>query len=152
MDKEKLESKIKELESEMASSGFWADKTLAQNKIKELGELKDELLGAGKYDKGNAVMTIFSGAGGDDAEDFSAILLYMYDKFFQNKGLSYSVIHENKNDHGGYRNITIEINGKSAYGTLKNESGVHRLVRVSPFNAKKLRHTSFSMVEVIPKF
>ena len=62
------------------------------------------------------------------------------------------MIHENKNDHGGYRNITIEIQGKNVYGTLKNESGVHRLVRISPFNAKQLRHTSFSLVEVIPKF
>ena len=61
-------------------------------------------------------------------------------------------MHKNENDHGGYRNITLEVSGKNAYGTLKNESGVHRLVRISPFNAKKLRHTSFSMVEVIPKF
>src|SRR3989344_3150694 len=60
--------------------------------------------------------------------------------------------HENKNDHSGYRNITIEISGKNVYGTLKNESGVHRLVRISPFNASQKRHTSFSMVEVIPKF
>jgi peptide chain release factor 2 len=61
-------------------------------------------------------------------------------------------LHKNENDHGGYRNLTFEVEGKGAYGRLKNESGVHRLVRISPFNAKKLRHTSFSMVEVIPKF
>lgn len=97
-------------------------------------------------------MTIFSGAGGDDAEDFSSLLLAMYLKFCVKKGFSVSLLHENKNDHGGFRNVTIEINGKNVYGTLKNESGVHRLVRVSPFNAKSLRHTSFSMVEVIPKF
>jgi peptide chain release factor 2 len=62
------------------------------------------------------------------------------------------IIHMNENDHGGYRNITLEIKGKDAYGSLKNESGVHRLVRISPFNANQKRHTSFSMVEVIPKF
>ena len=103
------------------------------------------------YDKGDAIMTIFSGAGGDDSEDFSAMLLTMYRKFFTRRGWSVSMIHQNQNDHGGFRNVTVEVVGKDAYGTLKNESGVHRLVRVSPFNAQKKRHTSFSMVEVIPK-
>ncbi len=136
----------------MQAPDFWSDKDSAQGAIKELENLRNELEGVGKYDKGDAVMTIFSGAGGDDAEDFTNILLQMYLKYFDNKGWSYSVMHKNDNDHGGYRNITLEINGKGVYGTLKNESGVHRLVRISPFNAKKLRHTSFSMVEVIPKF
>lgn len=152
MKKEEIEKRIAELEERMMSADFWLDKDRAQAEIRELQDLKDSLSGVGKYDKGDAVMTIFSGAGGDDAEDFSAILLSMYVKYFDKKGWGYSVIHENKNDHGGYRNITIEIQGNGAYGTLKNESGVHRLVRISPFNAKKLRHTSFSLVEVIPKF
>ena len=136
----------------MQAPDFWSDKDSAQGAIKELENLRNELEGVGKYDKGDAVMTIFSGAGGDDAEDFTNILLQMYLKYFDNKGWSYSVMHKNENDHGGYRNITLEVSGKNIYGTLKNESGVHRLVRISPFNAKKLRHTSFSMVEVIPKF
>ena len=143
--------KIKELEELMQSADFWSDKAKAQATIKELNELKREAVGIGKYDKGDAIMTILSGAGGDDAEDFSRILIGMYCKYFDTKGWSYSVVHKNENDHGGYRNITMEIKGSSAYGTLKNESGVHRLVRISPFNAKKLRHTSFSLVEVIPK-
>jgi len=75
----------------------------------------------------------------------------MYLKFFERRKWSYAIIHKNENDHGGYRNITFEAIGKNSYGILKNESGVHRLVRVSPFSAKKLRHTSFSMVEVAPK-
>lgn len=145
-------AKIKELETRMQSPDFWQDKAKAQAVIKELNELKQENSGKGKYDKGDAIMTILSGAGGDDAEDFSRILLDMYCKYFEDKRWSYSVIHKNENDHGGYRNITIEIKGNSAYGTLKNESGVHRLVRVSPFSSKSLRHTSFSLVEVIPKF
>ncbi len=136
----------------MGDADFWADKDVAQATIRELQELKDEFEGVGKYDKGDAVVTIFSGAGGDDAEDFSAMLLNMYLKYFDKKGWRVSILHKNENDHGGYRNITLEISGKSVYGTLKNESGVHRLVRISPFNAKQLRHTSFSMVEVIPKF
>jgi peptide chain release factor 2 len=152
MDKEAKQKKIGELEAEMMSPDFWLDKDKAQNIIKEIQDLKDDLEGVGKYDKGDAIMTIFSGAGGDDAEDFSSILLDMYLKYIQKKGWSTSLVHENKNDHGGFRNVTIEISGKSVYGTLKNESGVHRLVRISPFNAKKLRHTSFSLVEVIPKF
>jgi peptide chain release factor 2 len=152
MDLEEKKKKIEELEAKMTSPHFWDDKENAQQIIKDIQTLKDEVLGVGKYDKGDAIMTIFSGAGGDDAEDFSAILFQMYIKYIAKKNWSYSLIHENQNDHGGYRNITIEIEGKDVYGTLKNESGVHRLVRISPFNAKKLRHTSFSLVEVIPKF
>jgi peptide chain release factor 2 len=150
--KENLENELQRLEANMATADFWSDKYKAQEVIKRISELKAEIAGEGKYDAGDAVMTIFSGAGGDDAEDFSSILLSMYLKFCQKKNYTVSLLHENQNDHGGYRNVTIEINGKGAYGTLKNESGVHRLVRISPFNAKSLRHTSFSMVEVIPKF
>ncbi len=153
MDKDNLiQPKIEELERQMTQPDFWSDKDKAQATIKEIQRLKDELEGLGKYDKGNAVVTIFSGAGGDDSEDFSAILLRMYFKYFDSKSWGYTLLHENQNDHGGYRNVTIEVVGKNVYGTLKNESGVHRLVRVSPFNANAKRHTSFSMVEVIPKF
>ncbi|MBI2065716.1 MAG: PCRF domain-containing protein [Candidatus Zambryskibacteria bacterium] len=151
--KEKIQERIESLEADMQRADFWADKNRAQKIVKELKELKTSPpAGGGKYDKGPAVMTIFSGAGGDDAEDFSRILLEMYMKFFTRRKWTHSVVHKNENDHGGYRNITLEIEGKDAYGTLRNESGVHRLVRVSPFSAKQLRHTSFSMVEVIPKF
>lgn len=152
MQREEKEARIKNIEALMESPDFWSDKDRAQAIIKELQTLKDEMLGVGKYDKGDAIMTIFSGAGGDDAEDFSSMLLQMYMKYITSKGWSYYVVHENQNDHGGFRNVTLEIQGKNVYGTLKNESGVHRLVRISPFNAKKLRHTSFSLVEVIPKF
>lgn len=106
----------------------------------------------GRYDRGDALVSIISGAGGDDAEDFARMLLEMYMKYADKKGWSIFFIHEHQNDHGGYKNVTFEISGKNTYGTLKNESGVHRLVRISPFNAKKLRHTSFALVEVLPKF
>ncbi|MEK7088313.1 MAG: PCRF domain-containing protein, partial [Patescibacteria group bacterium] len=143
---------IKEIETAINTPDFWADKAKAQMLIKELQELKVEAEGGGKYDSGDAVVTIFSGAGGDDAEDFSAILFAMYKKFVERRGWSLSIIHQNQNAHGGFRNLTFEIQGRDVYGILKNESGVHRLVRISPFNAQKKRHTSFSMVEVIPKF
>lgn len=146
-----IQKKIKALEEHMVSPDFWADKEKAQAIIKEISDLKAETAGAGKYDTGDAVITIFSGAGGDDAEDFSAMLFTMYRKYIEKHGWDLSILHKNENDHGGFRNITLEVSGKNAYGTLKNESGVHRLVRISPFNAKKMRHTSFSMVEVVPK-
>ncbi len=152
MEKEDIQKKITKIELAMNSADFWADKTVAQAMIRELQELKDQLEGVEKYDKGNAVMTLFAGAGGDDSEDFVAILLHMYMKFIENRGWSISFIHENKNDNGGYRNVSCLIEGKSVYGTLKNESGVHRLVRISPFNANAKRHTSFAMVEIIPEF
>lgn len=153
--KEEVRKKIADLEVAMAAADFWRDKVRAQAAVKEYQELKAQLEGMGKYDNGDAVLSILSGAGGDDAEDFSAMLLRMYHKYCQSKGWSWQFIHQNLNDHGGYRNVTVEIGGKGGspgpYGSLKNESGVHRLVRVSPFNANQKRQTSFSMVEVIPK-
>ncbi|MBI5139753.1 PCRF domain-containing protein [Candidatus Nomurabacteria bacterium] len=151
-NKNDLEAKIEELEKEMQVPEFWNDKTRAQNVLRELEELKAKKEGLGKYDKGNAIVNIISGAGGDDAEDFASMLFNMYLKFLNKKKWSAVLIHENKNDHGGFRNVSFEIVGKGAYGILKGESGVHRLVRVSPFNAKKLLHTSFALVEVLPKF
>ena len=150
-DTEEIKKEIENLENQMSLGNFWDDKIKAQSVIKKIAELRDELLGTEKYDKGNAILNILSGAGGDDAEDFSSMLLHMYIKYIERRGWQINLIHENKNDVGGYRNISIEVVGKNAYGTLKNESGVHRLVRISPFNAKSLRHTSFSLVEVVPK-
>jgi peptide chain release factor 2 len=146
------EARIREIEALLASPDFWNDKHKAQALIKELHELKAEAEGKNQYDKGPAVMTIFAGAGGDDAEDFARMLFNMYQSFLGKRGWGLKIVHENQNDHGGFRNVTAEIEGKDVYGTLKHESGVHRLVRISPFNAKKLRHTSFAMVEVIPSF
>lgn len=155
---EEIKAKIAGIEAEMLEPTFWSNKDLAQEKVKELNELKAELAGGNKYDVGDAIINILSGAGGDDAEDFSRLLFNMYVKWAEKKGFALSLIHENQNDHGGYRNISFQISGKNlsapagVYGLLKNESGVHRLVRKSPFNAKGLRHTSFSLVEVLPRF
>ena len=151
-DMNEVEKEINKLEALMQAPEFWNDKNKAQNILKELADLKAKKEGMGKYDKGNAILTIISGAGGDDAEDFSAMLFEMYQKYVNKKGWSTHLIHENRNDHNGYRNVSVEVVGKGAYETLKNESGVHRLVRISPFDAKKLRHTSFSLVEILPKF
>lgn len=152
MNKDELQVKIIELEQAMYAPDFWSDKDRAQSVLKEIEELKGKLEGTGKYDKGDAVLSIFTGAGGDDAEDFSAMLLNMYKKYIESQNWSYAVLDANENTMGGYRSVSIEVHGKNAYGNLKNESGVHRLVRMSPFNAKGKRNTSFSMVEVLPKF
>lgn len=152
MNKEELQNKLNELEAQMYASDFWSDKDRAQSVLREIDELKSKLEGAGKYDKGDAVLSIFTGAGGDDAEDFSAMLLHMYKKYSESKNWNYNIIDATPNDIGGYRSVTMEISGKGVYGNLKHESGVHRLVRMSPFNAKGKRNTSFSMVEVLPKF
>lgn len=151
----KIDERIIEIEQAMQAPDFWGNKNQAQEMIRELQNLKDKREGVNVYDKSGAIMTILAGAGGDDAEDFARMLLQMYLKFTENKNYTVSFLHENKNDNGGYRNITIEITGKGTkfgpYGNLKNESGVHRLVRISPFNANSKRHTSFCLVEVIPK-
>ena len=147
-----IKKEIERLETETQAVNFWSDKNKAQTILKKIAELKNKEEGLDKYDKGNAIITIISGAGGDDAEDFSRMLLNMYMKYAGKKDWRVFFIHENKNNHDGYRNVSFEIDGKGAYGMLKKESGVHRLVRISPFNAKKLRHTSFSLVEVLPKF
>ena len=145
-----INNQIIELEAQMNAVDFWNDKENAQEVIRQIKELKDRRDGVSAIDKGNAVMSILAGAGGDDSEDFARMLFEMYDAYFKRQNFSYQVLHQNKNEHNGFRNITIEIEGKNAYGNLKNESGVHRLVRISPFNANAKRHTSFAMVEVLP--
>jgi peptide chain release factor 2 len=118
--------------------------------IKELQDLKAAADGKGKYDRGPAVMTVVAGAGGDDAEDFARMLLEMYRGFAVKRNWNFLVIDSNTNDQNGYRNVTVEITGKDAYGTLRGESGVHRLVRISPFNSNGKRQTSFVLVEISP--
>jgi peptide chain release factor 2 len=100
---------------------------------------------------GSATLAILAGAGGDDAEDFAHMLRRMYEGYAGNKGWGVRELHANENDHGGYRNVLLEVDGAGAYGRLKHEAGVHRLVRISPFNANSKRQTSFALVEVLPQ-
>ncbi len=153
---DEISRRIKEIEKEMSKPDFWKNKDNAQTLVKELSGLKEQQKGGAsvenKYDKGDAVLTLFAGAGGDDAEDWAGILFRMYQKFAEKKGWPIKILHEHKNGIGGIKNITFEVQGKHAYGILKGEAGVHRLVRISPFSARKLRHTSFALLEVLPKF
>ena len=146
MDKE---GRIKEIEAAMALPDFWANKEKAQALVREYNTLKDAAAGD-THEKGNAVLSIYAGAGGDDAEDFARMLFDMYRKFSEQEGFGFHILHEHMNDHGGYRNVSVEILGKGVYGLLKGEYGVHRLVRISPFSATNKRHTSFVLVEILP--
>jgi len=143
--------RIEIIEAAMLASDFWNDSQKAQAMIKELQGLKDTADGKGKYDRNNAVVTIVAGAGGDDAEDFARMLVEMYQRYAEGKNWDVSVIDSNTNDQNGYRNIVFLISGKGAYGTLQSESGVHRLVRISPFNSNGKRQTSFVLVEISPE-
>ncbi len=143
------EKRLTEIEQLMASPDFWLDKDQAQSIVQEYQTLKEG--GDGDpHDRGNATLAILAGAGGDDAEDFARMLRRMYEGYAGKKGWGVRELHSNENDHGGYRNLMLEISGTGAYGRLKHEVGVHRLVRQSPFNANAKRQTSFALVEVLP--
>ncbi|OGZ99411.1 MAG: peptide chain release factor 2 [Candidatus Sungbacteria bacterium RIFCSPHIGHO2_02_FULL_46_12] len=109
------------------------------------------------YDKGNAVLSIFAGAGGKDSEDWVAMLRRMYERWAEIGGYGTAAVHEHWGEQNGpsgwgLKNVSILVKGAYAYGYLKRESGVHRLVRISPFSSQSLRHTSFALVEVLPEF
>ncbi|MBU1293134.1 PCRF domain-containing protein [Patescibacteria group bacterium] len=144
------EERIAELEAMMASPDFWKDPAEAQRYIAEYQSLKEGGTGD-SHDAGPATLAILAGAGGDDAEDFARMLRRMYEGYASKQGWGVSELHSNENPQGGFRNVMLQITGKGVYGRLKSEAGVHRLVRISPFNSNAKRQTSFALVEVLPK-
>jgi len=150
MSSSETENRIKEIEYLMCQPDFWSNPEKAQGLIQELQDLKVIQEGGDLYDKCYAVISIYAGAGGDDAEDFAGILFHMYQKVCERKGWVWRILHTHENDHGGFRNLSFEIETRGVFGILKYEYGVHRLVRISPFNANAKRHTSFVLVEVLP--
>ena len=134
------------------------DETLLEDCNKELNKLENELnkfylqtILSGEYDLNNCVLKIHSGAGGTEACDWVEMLYRMYKMYCDKKGFKCNLINYLDGDGAGYKSVTLQIEGEFAYGYLKGESGVHRLVRISPFDANKRRHTSFASVEVMPE-
>lgn len=113
-------------------------------------DLRTQLLFGGQYDQGDAIIRLSSGAGGDDAQDFTEMLERMYLRWADKKGFETKIIERNPGSQAGLKSSVIEVSGAFAYGWLASENGVHRLVRLSPFNAES-RETSFALVEILPK-
>lgn len=170
---------VSELEKLTYDGNFWGNPKTAADTLKRISILKKEiddiemmqllieetdlreaakLIGqyeilmflSGPYDKGDAVFSIHAGQGGTEAMDWSSMLFRMYTRFIERKGWSYEMVDRVDGEEAGVKSVTIAVHGQFAYGYLKAEAGVHRLVRQSPFNADKLRQTSFSLVEVLP--
>jgi peptide chain release factor 2 len=118
---------------------------------KEFDQLEFYILFSEKYDQRHAIVAIHAGTGGVDAQDWAAMLLRMYLRFAERKDWIVKVVDKSAGSEAGIKSITFEVIGRYAYGYLKAEAGVHRLVRISPFDAEKMRHTSFALVEVLPE-
>ncbi len=119
--------------------------------INEFEKKEFALLFSGKHDDSPAVLAIHAGSGGREAQDWAEMLLRMYSRFADRRGFSVSLLNESRGEEGGIKSVMIRIVGRFAYGYLQSEAGVHRLVRISPFDAEKMRHTTFALVEVLPE-
>ncbi|PJI09204.1 peptide chain release factor 2 [Clostridium sp. CT7] len=125
------------------------------NEVKDLNneieKFRIEILLSGEYDRNNAILTLHTGVGGNDAQDWTQMLLRMYTRWAESKGFKVTIVDMLPGDEAGIKSVTLNVDGEFAYGYLKAEKGIHRLVRISPFNANGKRQTSFASVEVLPQ-
>ena len=119
--------------------------------LKKIEELEIETLLSGRYDKNNAIITLHPGAGGTESQDWVEMLYRMYGKWCNKNGFDLKELDYLEGDEAGIKSVTALISGENAYGYLKGEMGVHRLIRISPFDSAGRRHTSFASVEVLPE-
>jgi peptide chain release factor 2 len=193
----KKKSELEQLEKQAEDPALWDDPSRAQQLMKKLANLREEVqeweklkkriadlldlaqmedesllpeieqevddlrrileqkelntLLSGPYDQGNALLAIHAGAGGTDSQDWAAMLQRMYLRWAERSGYQTEILDMTEGEEAGIKSVTIAVNGKYAYGYLKSEKGVHRLVRLSPFDAAHRRHTSFALVEVLPE-
>lgn len=122
-----------------------------KNLEKEIDKLEIQTLLSGKYDRNNAILTLHPGAGGTESQDWAEMLYRMYSKWASSNGYSVKELDYLEGDEAGIKNVTFLVSGENAYGYLKGEMGVHRLVRISPFDSGGRRHTSFASLEVLPE-
>ncbi len=180
MDLESKSNEIKQIEKESSETNFWQDHQAASKKMKQLAKLQKEVEDAeylrlcieqgdnkealvllnelekvlyfsSQYDKHNALLSIHSGQGGVEAMDWAEMLFRMYKRYFERKNWKFEILDQTLGEEAGIKSISLAIEGEYAYGFLKHEAGVHRLVRLSPFNSDNLRQTSFAMLEVLPE-
>lgn len=157
-DWQSLKNDLEEASSmlELAKEEGGESMTLEAEKLlskieKRLSTLEIATLFSEEHDESNAIVSIHAGAGGTDAMDWAGMLVRMIFRYCENKGWKITVLDESKGEEAGYKSINFLVSGRRVYGHLKNEAGVHRLVRISPFDAEKMRHTSFALIEVIPE-
>lgn len=167
---EDKEERIRQIERDMQEPDFWADSQKAGALSREAADLQkivDEWLAAetddqltaletkallsGPYDHLPAIVSFSAGAGGTEAQDWANMLMRMYSRWAERRGYAVDLIHLSPGEEAGVKSATLRISGLMAYGYLKGEHGVHRLVRLSPFDADRARHTSFALVEVVPE-
>lgn len=154
---EKLEQQYEDIETLIEMGNEEQDQEIVSEVADELSDFKSSLetmridtLLTGEYDESNAILTLHAGAGGTEACDWTGMMFRMYSRWADKKGFTTEVLDQSEGDEAGYSSVTMQINGRHAYGLLRSEHGVHRMVRISPFNAAGKRETTFASCDVMP--